>query len=117
MQPLTVGHPILIKHKYLEHQPEGKVREVIGHGSRHFKSLARKMSRCISVPWKFVTSHPSSIEVLAMHEIKGFVETGTATRTMRQCLVGRTRCGGDVPQHTQTTHNGSNEFLLVPPVT
>ena len=67
---------VLIKHKYLEHQPQAKVkvREVIRHGSHHFKSLARKMSRCISVLWKFVTSHPSSIEVLAMHDIKGFVE-------------------------------------------
>ena len=67
---------VLVKHKYLEHQPQAKVkvREVIRHGSHHFKPLARKMSRCISVLWKFVTSHPSSIEVLAMHEIKGFVE-------------------------------------------
>ena len=67
---------VLIKHKYLEHQTDAKVkvREVIRHGSHHFKSLARKMSRCISVLWKFVTAQPSSIEVLAMHEIKTFVE-------------------------------------------
>ena len=66
---------VMVKHKYRETGPGAKVkaREVIRHGTHHYKSLARKMSRCVSVLWKYVTSHTTSVVVLAMHEIKHFV--------------------------------------------
>ena len=66
---------VMVKHKYRETEPGAKVkaREVIRHGTHHYKSLARKMSRCVSVLWKYVTSHPTSVEVLAMHKIKHFL--------------------------------------------
>ena len=66
---------VLIKHKYRETEPRAKVkaRAVIRHGTHHYKSLARKMSRCVSVLWKYLTNHPTSVEVLAVHDVKHFV--------------------------------------------
>ena len=66
----------MLKHKFQECTPQAKlkVREVIRHGSNPFKKVAKLMSRCLSVLWKFVTTHHSSIEIMAMHELRGFVE-------------------------------------------
>ena len=67
---------VMLKHKFQECTPQAKlkVREVIRHGSNPFKKVAKLMSRCLSVLWKFVTTHHSSIEIMAMHELRGFVE-------------------------------------------
>ena len=51
----------------------GRPSHEVIRGTHHYKSLAKKMSRCVSVLWKYVTNHPTSIEVLAMHDIKHFV--------------------------------------------
>ena len=66
---------VLIKHKYRETEPGAKVkaRAVIRHRKHHYKSPARKMSRCVSILWKYVTNHATSVEVLAMHDVKHFV--------------------------------------------
>ena len=66
----------MLKHKFEKCTPQAhlKVREVIRHGSNPFKKVAKLMSRCLSVLWKFVTTHQSSIEIMAMHELRGFVE-------------------------------------------
>ena len=67
---------VMLKHKFQECTPQAKikVREVIRHGGNPFKRVAKLMSRCLSVLWKFVTAHHSSIEIMAMHELRGFVE-------------------------------------------
>ena len=48
---------MLVKHKYKEPDPSTKVkvREVIWHGNNTYRSLALKMSWCVSVLWKYVT--------------------------------------------------------------
>ena len=67
---------VMLKHKFQECTPKAKikVREVIRHGSNPFKRVAKLMSRCLFVLWKFVTAHHSSMEIMAMHELRGFVK-------------------------------------------
>ena len=68
---------VMLKHKFQECTPRAKikVREVIRHGSNPFKRVAKLMSRCPSVLWKFVIAHHSSIEIMVMLELRGFVKT------------------------------------------
>jgi hypothetical protein len=66
---------VLVKHKYREdlaHAPV-KVREILRHGGHPFRLANRKMSRCLSLIWKFAESLPSSVEVVSMGNLKSFV--------------------------------------------
>eukprot|EP00670_Eutreptiella_braarudii_P010879 CAMPEP_0174332508 /NCGR_PEP_ID=MMETSP0810-20121108/18361_1 /TAXON_ID=73025 ORGANISM="Eutreptiella gymnastica-like, Strain CCMP1594" /NCGR_SAMPLE_ID=MMETSP0810 /ASSEMBLY_ACC=CAM_ASM_000659 /LENGTH=173 /DNA_ID=CAMNT_0015448973 /DNA_START=309 /DNA_END=827 /DNA_ORIENTATION=- len=76
--PVRMGVPdveVLVKHKYREdlaHAPV-KVREILRHGGHPFRLANRKMSRCLSLIWKFAESLPSSVEVVSMGNLKSFV--------------------------------------------
>ena len=116
---------VMVKHKYRETGPGAKVkaREVICHGTHHCKSLARKMSRCVSVLWKYVTGHPTSVDVLAMHEIQHFesdprtaAEAAQTRPHTQPRLWGELNVEENVPKHPQATHFRGDQALLVPHV-
>ena len=66
---------VLVKHKYREDLADApvKVREILRHGGHPFRLANRKLSRCLSLVWKFAESLPSSVEVVSMENLKSFV--------------------------------------------
>ena len=61
--------------------------------------LPGKMSRCVSLLWKSVTGHPTSVDVLAMHEIQNLRVTPVR------------RPNGPKPGRTHSQGYGENSML------
>ena len=66
---------VLIKHKYREDVDDAplKVREILPHSGHPFRLANKKLSRCLSLVWKFAESLPSTTEVVSMERLKSFV--------------------------------------------
>ena len=79
-QPLKIRAPttrLLPKHKWLDHDATAKIklREVIQHHTHPFRQTLRHLGRALTLLWKFATSRPQSIEIVAMDQLLQFVRS------------------------------------------
>ena len=78
--------PVKYKSCELKTPPLVKCREVLRQALHPFKPAQRHLGRCLSVLWKLTASQPSSIEFVAMPELRRVIQQWRA----KYCVSGST---------------------------